>query len=319
MLNRKKLLLLITLACSTVPQALAHHGLDFLLVQDAYVPTPGDLTLYGGFDWARKSSDDFFSTEPGVVIGLLPGLSFGIGTEISDDGNGWNAYSLSPYFQAQILPQAWSQRVRIALRVGYDFSLTPYESTAIVPVTITRKVTKPGRTTVVKTTSTAGGGATPPDPCTGPDCGKYTPKHAGHTATTTHTTVVTGKPIVTNETITVFKEVRTLDRIEGISSRLIVETDLTRSDRLVLNLTHFSPSHGPAQLGYAAGLRHAFNHDFAMSVEALGSFDDDNWHEAVLAAHFGLTHHLLVKFGASVGLTKDTPDFSLHTGFVLRF
>ena len=315
----KKVILLVASLCCVMPHAHAHHGLDFLLVQDAYIPAPGALTLYGGFDWARKSSADFFATEPGAMIGVLPGLSFGIGSEIADDGYGWNAYSLSPYLQAQLMPSSWTDRVRVALRVGYGFSLSPFESTAIVPVTITRRIVKPGRKMVVRTGGTSGGGSTPPDPCTGPDCTKYPARHAGHSASTSHTTVVTGKPIVTNETITVLKEVRTFDHVEGISSRLIIEADLSGSDRLALNLTHFSPSHGPAQLGYAAGLRHAFTHDFAISIEALGSFDDDNWHEAVLAAHVGLTHHLLVKFGASAGLTKETPDFSLHTGFVLRF
>lgn len=309
--------LAIALAITSLAQA--HHGLDFLLVQDAYIPEPGELTLYGGFDWAREGSEDYFSTEPGAMIGLLPGIGFGIGSEISDNGDGWAAYSLSPYLQAQILPTAWTQRVRVALRFGYDFSLTPYESTTLVPVTITRKVTKPGRRVVhtTTTTSSTGGGTTPP--CSGPDCVNQPQRHAGHGPHTTTTTVTTSGPIVTNETITVLKEVRTLDHVEGFSSRLIVEVDLTGSDRLALNLTHFSPSHGASQFGYAAGVRHAFTHDFAMSLEALGSFDEDNWHEAVLGVHRAVSHHLTVKLGASVGLTPETPDFALHTGFVLRF
>jgi hypothetical protein len=47
-----------------------------------------------------------------------------------------------------------------------------------------------------------------------------------------------------------------------------------------------------------------------MSIEALGSFEEDNWHQAILAAHIGILHHLTFKIGGSVGLTKDTPDFS---------
>ncbi len=318
-------LLVAALIFGPLPQVRAHHGLDFLLVQDAYIPHPGALTLFSGFDWTSDTTPDQFSAEPGAMIGIIPGIAFGIGSEISDVGDGWNAYTLSPYFQAQLLPSSWSSRVRVALRVGYDISLSPYEYTTLEPVTITRKIRKPQQTVVVTTKSNGGGGSSDPGACgpdAGPDappCPDKAPKHVGHGHSTTTTQIRTTKGTVTEEQITVLKAVRHQERVEGLNSRLIIETDLSSSDRLVLNLTHFTPNRGTSQLGYAAGIRHAFSHDFAMSIEALGSFEEDNWHQAILAAHIGILHHLTFKIGGSVGLTKDTPDFSLHTGFVFRF
>jgi hypothetical protein len=108
-------------------------------------------------------------------------------------------------------------------------------------------------------------------------------------------------------------------RVEGLSARLMLEADLTGADRVVLNLVHFNDrAQGPAW-GYAAGLRHAFHHDVAMSVEALGNFNQENWHQAVVAVHYAPVHWGLIKLGTAFGLTSETPDFSLIAGFVVRF
>jgi len=323
-------------------QSGAHHGLDFLLVQDAFVPSPGKGVLYGGFDWTQDNSSDSYYSEPGVMIGLLPGLAFGIGAETGDVGQGWQVYGLAPYLQMQLLPTEWSRRVRLALRVGYEFSVNPYAYTTVVPVTRTETLREVETVTVVAPTPAkkpnnagSGGGGGKPQPC-GPDAGPDDPchqqgqggggaRHAGHgpppsarrtggSARTQRTETRTSERQITS-----YEEVEAYQRVEGFSARLMLEADLTGSDRIVFNLVHFNASQEKPAWGYALGLRHAFHHDFAVSLEALGNFNQENFHQGVVAAHYAPVHWGLVKLGVGVGLTRDTPDLSLIAGFVVRF
>lgn len=320
----------------------AHHGLDFLLVQDAFVPAPGKGVLYGGFDWTRYDGVDSYYSEPGVMVGLLPGLAFGMGAETGDVGNGWEVYGLAPYLQMQLLPAEWSKRVRVALRVGYEVSVTPYSSTAVVPVT--RFETLREVETVVVAAPQAGrrrgnagggGGGGNPQPCdpnAGPDAvcppsqgGRKAGRHAGHgpppaaRRNTAGTTVQRSTTRSTVREITTYEEVEIQQRVEGFSARLMFEADLTGADRVVFNLVHFDAHGEQPAWGYAVGLRHAFHHDLAMSLEALGNLNQEDFHQAVIAAHYAPVHWGLIKLGAAFGLTDETPDLSLIAGFVIRF
>ena len=148
------------------------------------------------------------------------------------------------------------------------------------------------------------------------------PRHAGHGHGLSGVQGGVSQQVRTTSTtreITTYEAVRREQRVEGLSARLMLEADLTGADRVVLNLVHFNDrAQGPAW-GYAAGLRHAFHHDVAMSVEALGNFNQENWHQAVVAVHYAPVHWGLIKLGTAFGLTSETPDFSLIAGFVVRF
>ena len=76
--------------------AQAHHGLDFLLVQDAFVPGAGKGVVYGGFDWTREGGAEGYKSESGVMLGLLPGLALGVGMETADVGEGWRVDGIAP-------------------------------------------------------------------------------------------------------------------------------------------------------------------------------------------------------------------------------
>lgn len=124
---------------------------------------------------------------------------------------------------------------------------------------------------------------------------------------------------ITTREVTTYEEVEREFRVEGWNARLMLEVDVTEADRVVGNLVHFNGRGTGAQWGYAAGWRHAFHHDLAVSVEALGNFNRENWHQAVVAAHYAPVHWGLIKLGAAFGLTAETPDLSLITGFLVRF
>ncbi len=323
--------LLAVLLLAAVTPLRAHHGLDFLLVQDAYVPAPLSGVFYGGVDWVQQNGADLYGSEPGVMLGLLPGLALGVSSTISGVNSDWQIYGLSPYLQMQLLPKAWSKRVRLAARAGYEFSVNPYVSTVTMPVTRietienveTITVTRPAPAAPKKGGNSGGNsGGGGPDGGSGPD--GAAPKHAGHGHTASAsggsaTRATTTRVTTTTREVTTYEQREIENHVEGWNARLMFEADLTGSDRLVLNLVHLNLRTESPVWGYAAGLRHAFHHDFAVSLEALGNFNQDDWHQAVFAAHYAPVHWGLIKVGAAFGLTSETPDLSLITSFVIRF
>ncbi len=307
--------LLTVLLLAAAPFSRAHHGLDYLLVQDAFVPAPGKGVIYGGFDWTEVDGTDLYGSEPGVMLGLLPSLAFGVSSNVADVGDGWQLYGLAPYLQFHLLPESWRNRVRLAARVGYEFSVSPFTYTTIVPVTRIETIQRTETVAVarpVRAAPASGGGG---------GSGPVLPKHAGHghSAPAPQRASTQVRTTTTTREITTYEEREFEKRVEGWNARLMLEADLTGSDRIVFNLVHLNLREEKPLWGYAAGLRHAFHHDFAVSAEALGNFNQDNWHQAVLALNYAPVHWGLIKLGAAFGLTRDTPDLTLITGFVLRF
>lgn len=314
--------------------ARAHHGLDFLLVQDAFVPAPGKGVLYGGLDWTRDGNADRYYSEPGLILGLLPGLAAGLGAETGDAGEDWQVYGIAPYLQVQLLPKEWSRRVRLAARFGYEFSVNAYGYTSLEAVTRTETIQRMETVRVApvpRVTNAGGGGGTSggggsggggggPDAGARPDL-RSEPRHARHGAgaSTGGGGVTRVRTTTTTREITTYEPVRREERVEGWNARLMLEVDVSEADRLVLNLVHFNESSRGPTWGYAAGLRHAFHHDLAVSTEVLGDFNGEGWHQGVIAAHYSPAHWGLIKLGMGVGLTSETPDMSLIAGFVVRF
>ncbi len=321
----------------------AHHGQEFLLVQDATTPEPLYGSLFSSFEWSKYGSEDELSLEPGFLLGVAPHVSLGATVNVADEGRGWDYQSVTPYIHVELTPRTWP--VRIAVMGGYEFG----QGNDDAPRTRTRTIrttTKGKKVTRTVTTGDAAGGTDDeePVPC-GPEYGPDAPPcddvsppagaasarrhsirhsgHASHQTTVTTTTVSRG----TTTTRTVTEEIGGLSEPSGIHrhgenhffARLIVEADLTPSDKFIFNLIHVSPENGRPAWGYAAGLRHSFNHDWAVGLEAIGDFGDANEHEAVLGAYWSPTHHLTLKLGAGTGLTEESSDFSLRTGLVWRF
>ena len=103
-----------------------------------------------------------------------------------------------------------------------------------------------------------------------------------------------------------------------MTSRLIIEGDFGAT-KAIFNLISVARSSGGASWGYAAGVRHKVLEQLAFGVEAIGDFDSHGWHELVGGVYYEPVHSLTLKLGAGFGLTEETPDFTLRTGFVWRF
>lgn len=275
---RLGLLVWIGLFLSALPRAQAHHGRDFILVQDSAIPGYLSGVAVAGFEWTRDGSTNEFSSEPGGYIGLAPALAFGITAGFSDDGSGWRYSGVTPQFIVSLVPPTGPLNFRAGLWLGYEFA----ESSGHSHDAGQSHVHNPG-------TGPDAGGPVVHDHSGGHD-------HGSHGGIHRH-----GE--------------------SGLYSRIILEADLARHTRLVLNLVNFaSGDGGKPGFGYAAGLRHEIHHDLSVGLEAIGDFEErQSSHQVLLTAMFGLPRHLSLRLGVGGGLTPASPDFTLHTSFIWRF
>jgi len=255
---------------ATLTTAAAHHGRDFLLVQDYHVPAPFTGILYGNFDFSSQNGPDEWAFEPGIQYGIGNRFSLGLSADFADEGDDWHYRSISPQVQFQLTDPAANIPIRFAVVAGYQFADEEgeeeehHEDARVSPRH------------------------------EGEDHEEEVHAAHGHGGIHQHGS-------------------------DGFFARLIMETDLTKKDKLVLNVICVSPDDGETAFGYAAGIRHSFNHDFAAGIEAIGDFDNDGWHEVLAAGYFSPVEGLTLKLGVGAGLTGESPEFTVHGGAVWRF
>lgn len=275
-LRLNKLLAAAALTLALARPAAAHHGRDFLFVQDASVPLPFTGILYNNLALATQSGPDEWTIEPGIQYGIAPGLSLGTTVSFMDEGEGMDYTAVSPQLQWQLNPGTKGP-IRLSLLAGYQFGRG--EDTHAHDHT---------------------GEVTPCGPAYGPDappCEDTVPHtHGTHTHSGIHQ-----------------------HGADAFFARVILETDLTEKTKLALNLIGVLPEGDSLQWGYAAGLRHAFTHDLAIGIEALGDLRAHGYHELAAAAYYSPTHRLTLKCGLGTGLTDQSPNLTVHTGLLWRF
>ena len=384
---KRSALIILTLSVAFAAEGRAHHGQDFLLVQDYQVPSVWDGSVFSGFEWSKSGGTDELSVETGMMLGIAPRLSLGAAVHFADEGDGWNFSSVTPMLQFQLTPPSSDWPFKVSFMAGYVFaepSDESYSTTVYEPYFLPGKSIPAATGTQISTTNVtlaplppvvrrpsrqAGPPVDPPDDThCGPDYGPDAPpcpekqprstknvRHAGHGSGTPHPIPIklpvqpdtptasgpsnngsaagrstAGKGRAASGQMAYRKRVVKVPADHahtgihrhgenGFQARLIVETDLTASDKLLFNLIHLTPESGKPAWGYAAGLRHSFSHEWAVGVEAIGDFGDANEHEMVLGGYFSPNHHATFKLGVGFGLTEVSPDFSLRTGFVIRF
>ena len=253
----------------------AHHGRDFILIQDSAIPGYLSGVAIAGYEWTRDGDSSEFSTEPGFFIGLAPALAFGLSSGFSDEGDGWNYTGVTPQFVVSILPPTGPMNLRAGLWSGYEFAVEQ-----------------------------AGGHSDSHthNPGSGPDAGPVVPHdHGGHDHGSHGGIHRHGE--------------------SGWYNRLIFESDLTENTRVVLNLISFvSGTGGKPGFGYAAGVRHEFNHDLSAGIEAIGDFEErQSSHQVLFTTMIGLPKHFSLRLGIGAGLTPASPDFTMHSSILWRF
>ncbi len=102
--------------------AVAHHGRDFLLVEDTHLPAPGSVQALLNFEWERTGSANEYGVEPGVLLGVMPHLALGVETSFRDEGDGWEYANVTPKVHVLLTPDSAKLPFRAALSVGYQFA-----------------------------------------------------------------------------------------------------------------------------------------------------------------------------------------------------
>lgn len=280
-MKSRQILIVICLACCT--NARAHHGRDFLLLQDALLPSPGEWIAFANAGFASEAGPDEASLEAGFTVGLVPRLALTATVGYGDYGHGsWDWSSATPMLHLDLTPGGRSLPFRMALVAGREFSLAGDHSHLHV------HEENPG---IWDPGFDPGPDWSPPPVGVIHDHGGGGHSHAG-----IHQ-----------------------HGIDAWHARLIAEMNLGEKTRLVGNLIALFPDDGNAALGYALGLRHEVSHGFAAGLEATGDFSRHRHHEALAAVYLTPMHALTVKLGAGTGIGSRGPDYSLRAGLVWRF
>jgi hypothetical protein len=101
---------------------MAHHGRDFLLVEDTHLPAPGSVQALLNFEWERTGSTNEYGVEPGLLFGVMPHLALGLETSFRDEGEGWDYANVTPKLHVLLTPDSAKLPFRAALSVGYQFA-----------------------------------------------------------------------------------------------------------------------------------------------------------------------------------------------------
>lgn len=110
----------LSLLCTATSSA--HHGQDFLVVEDYHIAHPGQFHLFTNFEW-ESGDDDAFSLAPSLMVGLFPRVALGLETDFRDDADGdWRYESFTPMLHVQITNPESDFPIRVGFSAGYTFA-----------------------------------------------------------------------------------------------------------------------------------------------------------------------------------------------------
>jgi hypothetical protein len=271
--------------------ARADHGKDFALLDDYYLPEPLSGTLVGDFDWTDLPGDDELAFEQGILFGLAPRFGAGLNIRFADRGDGsWDYDSITPSAQVQLTPPDSDFPLRMALSLAYTFAEGH------------------GNESHDHDGHAHGDNPIPCGPEFGPDAlpcddplfvdqggHNHAPKE-GHAHEGIH-----------------------LHGENAFRGRLIAQAALPHDILIVGNLIAVIPDDGGPAWGYGIGIRHAFNHDFAMGVEATGDFASDGQHTVLAGLYQNIGHELTLKLAAGARFADDDAHPTVVCGYTWRF
>jgi hypothetical protein len=397
----RTLILAALLSLGSLPNAAAHHGRDFLVVQDYYLPGLLDGVLLGSFEMTRTGTDYDYGVEPEIIVGVLPRVALGVSVGFTDPtGRSWAYESVTPSIHIQITPPRSDFPIRLAVSASYEFAAdqgahghghgavtgaSPSGGGHSHSSTSSKYQSKPKSASYSKPKSgsgstggilksalqplsgAAGSAPAPPSggemtalpaplppqdasvPASTPDLGPDAPpdgtpvhdhsshshggsghshsgskhSHSGsdkgggahsHGSNHSHGNEPAGGPGEHHGSGSIHSHGQ-----DAFIGRLIMEADLTGKDKLVFNLINVLPDEGEVAWGYAAGLRHNLTHSFSVSVEGIGDFSTEGYHELNVGAFLVPDHHITLRAGVGFGLTESSPDLAIRGGVVWRF
>lgn len=266
------------LLCQT---AQAHHGQEFMIVEDAELPHPGTGNVIVDTDFTRNGAEDSNSTVFSASYGLpyLKRTAVVAALSQSDENGAWQSESAFLSFQhalGELGPLSFS------LSAGYQQAMVDATHTH---VHIHEVVTDPG--------VDLGPDAPPPSP---------TPVTHVHGDSSSH-------------------EHSGLHNhgVDQWLLRCNVQAELGPSTNVIFNGIFVDAKGSPLATGYAFALSQKVSHTLALGLETIGDIGQKGEHLAMLAAYYQATDELFLKSGVGTGLNPQSPDLTLRLGVGWRF
>ncbi len=340
---------LATVVCvlAATAAAAAHSGPEFFALEDADLGHPGGGTLGLSYDVERYGGGDEVSSELALYVTPFRRLALGADVRFAENADGdWVYAGVTPRLQFALTDPDSGRRLRLGASIGYQFA---------EDISAQETVTTFEEITVYRDAPVVGAQAAPPatDPGAGsgePDCNPLfdldcepapnkvgkgrAAKHSGHTVV-----VETAPAAVPRggggagqiaETIRVPRKAvvtRGGGGHRGIHNhdarqwegRMLAEYDLGKT-KVVANLIATFPEDDHAYWGYGVGARRQLGAGgLSVGVEAVGDFLSGGEHELIGTLGYDLDHGLMLRAGAGVGLTGDSPDATFRVGMRWSF
>ncbi|MCB1096500.1 MAG: hypothetical protein KDN22_13065 [Verrucomicrobiae bacterium] len=317
----------------------AHHGSEFLALEDYDIGHPGSGFLNSAFDWEQYGGIDELSAESGVFFTPMSRVGIGVDVRIAENSHGdWRYSSVTPRLHLQLTDPHSDSWLKAGISVGYQFAEDP--SDPLVTRTSVEEIVSYVDAPVVQTVTTE----VPPDPVDpgagcdplfdldcAPSAPAREPRHnAGQAPTTTTSTQVTNS----KQSVVTRKVTKTTSggsqKHSGIHNhdsrqwitRLVIQTSIGKT-KIAANLIGTFPDDDQGYWGYGIGARRGITDRIALSLEAVGdlSRNSDRQHEFIASAHYEANESLSVRCGAGSGLGvgDNGADFTLRAGLLWRF
>lgn len=99
----------------------AHHGDDFILLEDYSMPAVWRPQITGTLDWERFGSVDTLQTEPTLYFTPLPRVGFSLAARFADETGDWALSAITPRVHLQLTDPKSKFPIRVGLSIGYQF------------------------------------------------------------------------------------------------------------------------------------------------------------------------------------------------------
>lgn len=100
----------------------AHHGQDFILLEDYHIPAVGSGHIMTNFEWENGSEGDEFGFSPSLMLGVLSQVALSVETDFRNEvASDWEYASVTPALHIQLSPPGSKSPFRFGLSAGYQF------------------------------------------------------------------------------------------------------------------------------------------------------------------------------------------------------
>ena len=102
--------------------AIAHHGQDFIMLEDCHLPAVGSGHFMSNFEWENGSDGNEFGFSPSLMFGVLEQVALSVETDFRNEvGSNWDYASVTPMAHIQLSPPSSTFPIRFGLSAGYQF------------------------------------------------------------------------------------------------------------------------------------------------------------------------------------------------------